>query len=726
MYKLFLFIISFGILNTVFGTNHFIPVAATIADGSSMGVQPGDTIYLEAGLKPYLLLKNFHGSSDSYLTIINYDGQVRISNNDFFYGLVTFNCSFFRLTGTGDPDHLYGIKITASNGESNGLSLDAYSTDFEVDHLEIYNTGFAGIMSKTNPTCDSLTTRGNFTQYNTVFHDNYIHKTGGEGMYLGHSYYSGYTKICAGETNILYPHEIYNLKVYNNIIDSTGYDGIQIGCAVEGTEIYGNKISNAGYADDANGMYYGMSGIVLGGGTSGLCYNNLIYDGYASGISIFGLGDIWVYNNVIVDAGRISKLVTGPPDNFQAYGIFCDDRTTIEGKSFNLINNTIVNPRDIGIRFWSQQSAGNRMYNNLIINPGVKQWDFNRSMIDVMNPMLAIADTLSAGNYFDSTAYESDSNLYFINTAELNYHLKQNAPNIDQGFIFDSLEFLNQDFDSKPRPLGKSTDAGAFEFPSLPDSIFINSNDTILCEGSSFQLTIDSVLIEGSFSYQWFFNDSAMIGENNTVLVFDTLKLDDAGRYQISISNEFGEIFSNEITIDIIPKPAVWIGNDTTICLNYAGLILKAEVSQYVGYVWSTDGDGHFETENSLMNFYHPGEEDKSKGSVNLSLTAFGDEFCDSVTSVLKLSFDACTGVETEVDSKTLVYPNPTRDYLFIKSDIEPILSLKLTDLQGKLLIEKHPTNYSERLDLSIFDPGLYILQLVFKNKIESMKILKR
>ncbi len=726
MYKLFLIFISFGILNNVFGTTHLIPVAATIADGSSMGVQPGDTIYLEAGLKPYLLLKNFHGSSDSYLTIINHNGQVNISNDDFFYGLVTFNCSFFRLTGTGDPDHFYGIKITASNGVSNGLSLDTYSTDFEVDHLEIYHTGFAGIMSKTNPTCDTLTTRGNFTQYNTVFHDNYIHKTGGEGMYLGHSYYSGYEKICEGDTTILFPHEIYNLKVYNNIIDSTGYDGIQIGCAVAGTEVYGNRISNAGYSDDASGMYYGMSGIVLGGGTSGLCYNNLIYDGYASGISIFGLGDIWVYNNVIVDAGRISKLITGPPDNFQAYGIFCDDRTTIDGKSFNLINNTIVNPRDIGIRFWSQQSVGNRMYNNLIINPGVKQWNFNRSMIDVTNPMLAIADTVSAGNYFDSTAYEPDSNLYFINTAELNYHLRQNAPNIDQGFTFDTLDFLNKDFDSRPRPLGKNTDAGAFEFPSLPDSIFINVFDTALCEGSSFQFTLDSLFSESSFSYQWFFNDSVMRGENNTALIFDTLKLVDAGKYKISISNEFGKIFSNEVTIDIIPKPFVWIGNDTTICLNYAGLILKAEVSQHTGFLWSTDGDGHFETENTLMNFYHPGEEDKSNGSVNLSLTAFGDELCDSVKSVLKLSFDPCTGVEEEIQSKTSVYPNPTYGYLFIKSEKESILRLKLTDLQGKLLIDKDSDKFFERLNLQGFDSGLYILHLVFRNRMESMKIIRK
>ena len=542
MKKLLLCLVFFTSMSNIFAVVHHISFSTVFADGASMGVQPGDTVYLEAGLKPYLLLKNFQGSPENYITIINFGGRVEISNDDFFYGMVTYNCRYFRLTGTGDPDIFYGITITASNGESNGLSLDEFSSDFEIDHLEIYNTGFAGIISKTNPSCDSLRNRGNFTQYNTIFHDNYIHKTGGEGMYLGHSYYAGYQKNCEGETVVLYPHDLINIKVFNNIIDSTGYDGIQIGCAIEGCEIYGNVISNAGFTDNALGLYYGMSGIVLGGGTSGLCYNNLIYDGYGTGISIFGLGDIWVINNVIVDAGRNSNLLTEPPDNHQAYGIFCDDRTTIAGSSFNLIHNTIINPRDIGIRFWSLQSMNNRMYNNLIINPGVKQWNFNRSMIDVINPSLANADTLSGGNYFDSTEYTSVSNPYFVDEEELDFHLKPGAPNIDQGIIIDSLENMDFDFDLNFRPMGKSSDAGAFEFPTLPDSILIRSDDSILCVGNTFQLIVDSIITADQFSFQWLLNDSTIPGQESSTLMIDSLTLDDQGIYKAMLTNGFSEI----------------------------------------------------------------------------------------------------------------------------------------------------------------------------------------
>lgn len=724
MKRLALLLLSFLSLNVLFASTHLIPATSVIADGESMGVQAGDTILLEAGLKPYLLLKNFHGAEDDYLTFINHNGRVEISNDDFFYGLVTFNCSFFRLTGTGDPDHFYGIKITASNGESNGLSLDAFSTNFEIDHLEIYNTGFAGIMSKTNPTCDTLTHRSNFTQYNTVFHDNFIHKTGGEGMYLGHSYYAGYEKVCDGDTAILFPHEIYNLKVYNNIIDSTGYDGIQIGCAVEGCEVYGNTITNAGFTDNASGMYYGMSGIVLGGGTSGSCYNNLIYDGYASGISIFGLGDLWVYNNVIIDAGQKSNLVTGSPDNFQAYGIFCDDRTTIEGKSFNLINNTIINPRDIGIRFWSLESKNNRLYNNLILNPGLKRWNFSRSMIDVTDPIFELADTLSAGNWFDSTAYESDSLPYFVDAASFDFNLKPNAPNIDSGFIFDSLSFLNSDFDKRLRPLGKGTDAGAFEFPALPDSISISFFDTSICEGNELMLELDSISDISSYTYQWYFDDSIKIGDRTVSIQIDSMTLSNAGTYQLVVSNEFMQLASNKVNINVIPKPNAKIGNDTTICLNYEGLQINVRARNYDDFFLLTSGDGHFEDPYSLLSFYYPGEEDKLNGSVDLKLSVVGSGFCDSVSSVLKLSFDACTGVE-DVQTSVIVYPNPTKDYLFIKSENDPFWELKLNDLLGNLMFQKYSNKFTEKIDLKSYGSGLYILQVYFENRIETHKIIR-
>ncbi len=718
--SLFVLILSFvwGMADT-----HTIPAASVYADGEGMGISPGDTVFLESGVKPYLLMKNFQGSAENYITIINKGGKVEISNDDFHYGMVTFNCRYFRLTGTGDPEIKYGISITASNGESNGLSLDELSSDFEIDHLEIYNTGFAGIMSKTNPKCDSTANRGFFTQYNTIFHDNYIHKTGGEGFYVGHSYYAGYQKVCDGDTLMLYPHDVIGAKIYNNIIDSTGYDGIQLGCAVEGAEVYGNTITNAGTADDALGLYYGISGIVMGGGTSGLCYNNFINDGYGTGISVFGLGDVWVFNNIIANSGRNSSMESGPPNNHHPYGIFCDDRTTIAGKSFNFINNTIVNSRDIGIRMWSLQSDSNRIQNNLIINPGVKQWNFNRSMIDVISPSLVLSDTISGGNVLDSAAYDSVPNPYFVNIEELDFYPIQHAPNIDSGINLDSLTPVFFDFEHKPRLLGHAVDAGAYEFLSLPDTVIISPDTIEICEEQPFQIDAEMEFADSLYSLVWTLNDSVIEGQKDSFIYVDSGDSIHGGVYQLIVSNGINEIKSNTAELTVFEKPTISAGADTTICINYEGLAIFAKVRHFTNVIWNTSGDGEFDDKNVLNAFYTPGNEDKDIGSVDLTLTAFFDHVCDSVTDTFTLSFDLCTGIN-DLSSGLKVYPNPSRNILNIKSDLDKIINLKLSDLLGNLLFEENLDATYTRLQMSAYDPGIYLLQIVFKNRIEVMKII--
>lgn len=56
------------------------------------------------------------------------------------------------------------------------------------------------------------------------------------------------------------------------------------------------------------------------------------------------------------------------------------------------------------------------------------------------------------------------------------------------------------------------------------------------------------------------------------------------------------------------------------------------------------------------------------------------------------------------------VYPNPTRDILFVDLPVEA--KFRLTDMQGKLLFEKKTFNRLEQLDLSGYKSGLYNLEI--------------
>ncbi|MFZ4724729.1 MAG: right-handed parallel beta-helix repeat-containing protein [Paludibacter sp.] len=449
----FFIFIFFNVKSQVRNCKYIVPLEQTNVDANSLSLLPGDTVCIMAGKRQYLRFANFRGDSLKYIVIKNYDGEVVIENDDHYFGLSISNCSYFRLTGSADNSENFGIKILKTFKGASGLTINNLSTNFEIDHLEIANTGFAGIMSFSQPKCDGSSNRGNFVQRNVSIHDNYIHHTLGEGLYIGHSFYTGYTVDCFDKPEILFPHEIKGLRVYNNVVDSSGWDGIQVGSANFDCEIYGNKITNYGIANEKSQN----SGIQIGNGTTGKCYNNAILNGSGTGISLFGTGNNILYNNLIVNAGQMGDsidLLRG------GYGIFCDDRATSENMSYNFINNTIISPKTDGIRIYVDKSKNNKIINNLILNPG------------------------SYGLYKDLNQsylyYKSDEQLFIVN----NYFSQIISPTIDINNIPKITDFtfslpiinkgadvsvfgINFDFNRNGRIKDNICDIGAFEFDSL-------------------------------------------------------------------------------------------------------------------------------------------------------------------------------------------------------------------------------------------------------------------
>lgn len=473
----------------------FIDSSKKNIDGLSMSVQPGDSLFIIAGPRVVLRFINFRGTADKPIVIINYGGVVEIENESYGYGISINNCSYVHLTGTGDKNSKYGFKISKTRLGASGVSVGDMSTNYEIDHIEACNTGFAGITAKTNPTCSGVDNRGAFVQENTLIHDNYFHNTFGEGMYIGHSFYTGYSVLCDGVKMSLLPHEIHGLKIYNNVIDSCGWDGIQVGCATENCEIYNNTVSNYGI-----GMVSAQhTGIQIGGGTTGLCYNNSIIKGSGPGIAVFGTGDNLIYNNIIVDAGYNYF----PEDKtIEIYGIFCDDRTTVANKFFHFINNTIISPKTDGIKFYPRLSSNNKIYNNIILNPG--------SLGDHST------DSLSYVNVKANASVDIKNNYYMSNIpTNIDYSLIQSI--YDYTSILDVKKKginayqigVTHDFNSVIRSEVDSFDIGAFQFPEaafkMKKNSIHDSNEQIgkLFDDTNNELYMDVIIrtINGDLVY---------------------------------------------------------------------------------------------------------------------------------------------------------------------------------------------------------------------------------
>lgn len=414
---------------------YIVPENTKVIDGKLLGLKPGSIIGLDAKIK-YGTLEfiNIVGTAEQPIIIKNFGGIARIVATNPWHAVRTEYSKHFRITG-GSTSGVYGIDI---QGGEMGIKMDGLSTNFEVDHVQVSNVGFAGIMAKTDPTCDDATIRGNFTMYDVRLHDNYVHDTGGEGFYVGNSFWAGMDRECG----VRLPHEIKGLKLYNNRVENTGWDAIQVGCAIEGTEIYNNTVKNYGMV----GREYQNNGIQIGAGTGGQLYNNLVKDGTGNGLIIMGTGDNVIHNNIIVNAGR--------------NGVFCDERYT-PGEGFKFINNTIIDPEKDGIRIYADLVPMNAIVNNIIANPGsYGTYSGSRTNNDAF-VYLSSADVSAriANNLFASSADEVD----FVDPANDNYRLKASSPAINFGRDIARYN-INQDFYKSIRKNGFAYDAGASEF----------------------------------------------------------------------------------------------------------------------------------------------------------------------------------------------------------------------------------------------------------------------
>lgn len=448
--------------------SHFIGIAQLNVNASTMGILPGDTILLESGKRKSLKISNVLGDSLNYVIITNAGGDVIIENTDFHYGFVMSNSRFFRLTGNYKNGNNYGIRILKTGEGANGLGIGELSTNYEVDHIEIANTGFAGIFAFSQPTCDLSANKGQFEQRNTIIRDNYIHDTYGEGMYLGHSFYTGYTITCDSENKKVFPHEIKGLKVYNNLLENIGYDGIQVCSAVDDTEVYNNRIYNYGTLNEETQH----SGIQIGAGTKLKCYNNSILKGSGTGIMMLGLADSYIFNNLIVDAGKNFY----PEDaTLRIHGIFVDDRLTYSNTSHYILNNTIISPKSDGIRFISTLSSKNIIANNLIVKPGsvyVYEPENNR----FINLKQESDVSLHTNFYTDYT--NGDMNADSINSI---YECLSTLPIANRGI---DCSFYNFDFDFFNKSRNLIPSIGAFEYPTKNSMFSVKKSDIELFEDS--------------------------------------------------------------------------------------------------------------------------------------------------------------------------------------------------------------------------------------------------
>ncbi len=432
---------------------HTIQASQTTVNG--VGIAPGDTVCLLGGNKDYLFLSQLVGTVEKPIIIVNRNGSV-IINTTHFYGIKFSHCKYVKLLGINSSS--YGIRILkVANGA--GISIDELSTNIEVAYVEVSNTAYGGIYAKTEPDCSFESTRDKFLMNGVHIHHCYVHDVADEGMYIGSAKYTGqYLPAC--DTTV-FPHLLSDVRIHDNIVERTGWDGIQVSSSPADCFIFDNIIRNDSYRE-TNGQ---MSGILIGGGSNCDCYNNQIADGKGDGIDIFGFGEMKIYNNLIVRAGRSYQ-----PENSNApkHGIFIGNAPYNDAGRFKIMHNTIVSPKTTGLRFLNFFSTSNLFFNNIITNPGGYATMGDAAYFDYSGvPGLF---TLRQ-NIFSEQA----ESLGFVDYTNDSFDLKPNSVAVNKAFDA-GLNNVFFDILNRPRPHNTASDIGAFECQAVNAGMVANED----------------------------------------------------------------------------------------------------------------------------------------------------------------------------------------------------------------------------------------------------------
>jgi hypothetical protein len=342
---------------TITSANGWHPNLTALPAGATIAVQSGNYssgLYI-GGLS--------NSTEDNPYKIVNVGGIVSVSSNMSIMQLSGTPSEHFLLSGNNHSGTEYGFQITSNNGQ-NALELD-YCSDYEISGVEIVGSLNAGITARTNVGCSGNWSKFNWFPENIHIHHCKVSNTTYEGFYIGTSHW-GYGQTgqpgCTGTELWECEHTGFT-RVYNNIAENTGADGLQVGSSVENCEVFNNTVQNFGL-----GLISGhASGIQINSGTRGLMHSNFISDGptsiYSYGIFQSGAGFQTIYNNVItrVQTGMIISD-NGLPEAFNG-------GTSQAGPWYRIHNNTIHNcSEDIFAMF--SIFADVYAYNNILVDYG--------------------------------------------------------------------------------------------------------------------------------------------------------------------------------------------------------------------------------------------------------------------------------------------------------------------------------------------------------------------
>lgn len=400
------------------------------------GYVAGKRICLTGGVysRP-LLLKNMIATEQNPTVLTNCNGQVVFENVK--EPLQAQYSVHFKIMGDGDPNVLYGFKIT--NSTNAGVKVRNLSRNFELGWIEFVNSQGVAIKAKSEMLGSDLVTGLPFVQTDT-----HIHHMRSEFTLQHEAFYIGNTGCEPNKTPPDAP--LVDVSVHDNILIDSGADALQVGCASGDVRVNNNYIRKAGYRPFNNDTRQ-RHGIQIGKSSSGKVFNNWVEDIVIDCIHAEGghPDGIAMYNNVFMNCERAAYF--NARLSFATQVVFT--------------HNTLINMRSDALRASMVHLNSPTLfsiYNNLVIG----EPEATALYIDdepAPGPLNQLNNLASGGQVFLPDVGDA----LFVDSTQQDYRLLSRSPAVDvgdadAGVLIDLRSLVR---DSQP-------DAGALEFFPQP------------------------------------------------------------------------------------------------------------------------------------------------------------------------------------------------------------------------------------------------------------------
>ncbi|OFY71617.1 MAG: hypothetical protein A3G23_01765 [Bacteroidetes bacterium RIFCSPLOWO2_12_FULL_37_12] len=245
--------------------------------------------------------------------------------------------------------------------------------------------------------------------------------------------------------------------------------------------------------------------------------------------------------------------------------------------------------------------------------------------------------------------------------------------------------------------------------------------DTVLCKGETVTLSVQVTGGTAPYMYKW-----------NTMQTSPLLFVSTEGNFQVTVTDSSGCIASDYVTVTIENTTATFtssadITGDTINIKNNPTVSFFNQSTGAVTYLWSF-GNGNTST---LIN---PTATYTASGSVTVTLISFTDHQCsDTAKKVLIIKNTTGVGENFPIEEGNdiiEIYPNPVSQHsiLRISTPLEKIINLKLTNLNGKEILNIKSSNFSKDnngiyAELPELPSGMYIISIQAKDKLRYAKV---